>query len=83
MSGTEEVDRLVFAGALDKDEVTDVQGKDAIQLDGAAQFPDFAGVLARSAQVGADVAITLDGANIVTLSGVGLRSLQANDFLFA
>ena len=61
--------------------VSDLEGKDVIQLN-ASQFTDFAGVLAKSAQVGGDVVITLDASNSITLHGVALNSLQSNDFLF-
>jgi predicted extracellular nuclease len=81
LSGGVGVDRFVFSGAFGKDVVTDFEAKDFIQL-GASQFVDFAGVLAKSAQVGADVVITLDASNSITLQGVTLGSLQSDDFLF-
>lgn len=81
LSGGVGVDRFVFSGAFGKDVVTDFEAKDVIQL-GASQFVDFAGVLAKSAQVGADVVITLDASNSITLQGVTLGTLQSDDFLF-
>jgi predicted extracellular nuclease len=81
LSGGVGADRFIFTGAFGKDVVSDFEGKDTIQLD-ASQFVDFAGVLAKSAQIGADVVITLNAANSITLQGVTLGSLQSNDFLF-
>ncbi len=45
-------------------------------------FPSFADVLLASAQVGANVVITVDGDNSITLQNVQLASLQPDDFLF-
>ncbi|MEW5684356.1 MAG: Calx-beta domain-containing protein [Pseudomonadota bacterium] len=81
LSGGVGVDRFIFTGTFGKDVVSDFESKDVIQLD-TAQFTDFAGVLAKSAQVGGDVVITLDASNSITLQGVTLGSLQSNDFLF-
>jgi len=75
-------DRFVFDGAFGHDAVTDFGNGDRIQLDDA-QFADFAAVLAKSAQVGDDVVITLDAGNVITLQDVLLSSLKTGDFLFA
>ncbi|WP_309091862.1 Ig-like domain-containing protein, partial [Phenylobacterium sp.] len=75
-------DRFVFEGAFGRDVVTDFGNDDRIQLDDA-QFADLAAVLAKSAQAGDDVVITLDAGNVITLQDVQLSSLKASDFLFA
>jgi hypothetical protein len=45
-------------------------------------FSDFQAVLNASQQVGADVVITLDSCDVITLQHVQLSSLHASDFLF-
>ena len=45
-------------------------------------FAGYAGVLSHMSQVGADVVITYDGSNAVTLKGVTLASLSSADFVF-
>ena len=82
LSGGKGPDRFAFEGAFGHDRVLDLSNDDRIALDDA-QFANFASVLANAAQVGSDVVITLDPANSITLAGVQLSSLQANDFLFA
>ena len=47
-----------------------------------SMFANFAAVQSHMAQVGADVVITLDGANAVTVKGVTLASLSLADFDF-
>jgi uncharacterized protein len=74
-------DRFVFEGAFGRDTVADYGPGDRIVLDDA-QFADFAAVLARAAQVGDDVVITVDAANSITLSDVLVADLKANGFLF-
>jgi predicted extracellular nuclease len=81
LSGGVGVDRFVFSGDFGKDVITDWEAKDVIQLD-ASQFANFAFVQSHSAQVGADVVITLDATHTITLQNVTLGSLQSNDFLF-
>jgi len=79
--GGDGADRFVFSGAFGTDVVSDFQANDVIQLD-AAQFASFGAVQAAASQVGADVVITLNAANTITLSGVTLASLNSGDFLF-
>ena len=54
---------------------------DFLQFDDGV-FANFDAVLAASQQVGADVLITLDGANSIRLLNVDLANLHANDFMF-
>jgi hypothetical protein len=75
-------DVFVFAGAFGHDMVVDLSGEDVIRLD-HAEFADFGAVLSHASQVGGDVVITLDAANSITLLGVQLVDLKANDFVFA
>jgi hypothetical protein len=53
---------------------------DVIQVD-ASLFANFAAIQSHAAQVGAHTVITYDAANTITLTGVSLSSLNANDFL--
>ncbi len=48
----------------------------------AARFSGFAAVTARSTQLGADTVIADEGGQNLTLQGVSLASLQADDFRF-
>jgi len=80
--GGKDGDRFVFGGDFGADVVADFSNGDRIVLDDA-QFANFASVMTHANQVGADVVITLDGANSITLLGVQLSSLKANDYLFA
>jgi Ca2+-binding RTX toxin-like protein len=79
-------DTFVFAPAafghdMIFDFVAGAGSEDVIQFD-QDDFADFAAVLAASAQDGADVVITLDAANSVTLQDVVLANLHQDDFLF-
>jgi len=81
LGGAAGPDRFDFSGAFGHDRVLDFAGDDRIQLDDG-QFADFAAVQAAANQVGADVVITLNAANTITLQGVTLGSLNSGDFLF-
>ena len=74
-------DLFVFNAGFGKDIITDLKNKDQIQFE-AGLFPDAESVLMASKQVGNNVVITLDEDNTITLLGVKLSSLQADDFLF-
>jgi Ca2+-binding RTX toxin-like protein len=78
-------DRFVFAPGFGKDIVSDFAAGaavvDVIELDQLV-FADFASVRAASEQVGANVVITADLSNTITLNNVQLSSLHANDFMF-
>ena len=77
-------DTLVMTVGGGSDTVTDfshAQG-DRIDLSAFASFPVLPDVLAASHQSGADAVITL-GSGSLTLQGVQLSSLTAQDFLFS
>lgn len=81
LTGGVGADRFVFSGTFGNDLVTDFEANDVIQLD-ASQFASFGAVQAAAVQSGADVVITLNAANTITLANVTLASLNAGDFLF-
>lgn len=56
-------------------------GQDVIELP-RSLAADFAAVLNRSQQIGANAIINIDAADAITLPGVALSSLTAGDFLF-
>ena len=60
----------------------DVAGHDVIQLE-HTPLTDFASVQAASQQVGSDVVISLNLHDTITLTGVDLHALTANDFHLA
>lgn len=74
-------DQFVFLGAFGHDKLIDFENEDRIVLDDA-QFANFAAVMAGAQQNGANVVITLDAANSITLQNVTVGSLNAGDFLF-
>jgi serralysin len=73
-------DLFVFNTGFGKDIITDFKNQDQIQFEDGL-FEDPQSVLEASEQVGDNVVITLDEANTITLLGVKLSSLQADDFL--
>jgi Ca2+-binding RTX toxin-like protein len=80
-------DRFFFSVGHDADRITDFSAGaavgDVIKFFGFGTALDsFAEVIAASAQVGADVVITLGGGDQITLAGVTLANLSANDFEF-
>jgi hypothetical protein len=81
MSGGNGNDLFVFEAGFGHDTITAFQSNDRIQFD-SALFADFDAVLEASEHVGNDTVITLDAGNTITLQGVQIASLQANDFLF-
>ena len=54
---------------------------DVIQVD-TALFANFAAIQSAAQQVGSNTVISSDAANTITLTGVTLSNLNANDFLF-
>ena len=73
-------DTFVFSGNIGKDTIADFQSaNDVVQLDHNA-FASFADVLAHAAQVGPDVAITMDAANSITLHDTLIAQLTIHDF---
>ncbi len=81
MTGGSGNDLFAFAAGFGIDVITDFQSNDRVQFDDAL-FANFAAVIDASHQDGANTVITLDVGNTITLQGVQLTSLQANDFLF-
>jgi RTX calcium-binding nonapeptide repeat (4 copies) len=74
-------DTFVFAADFGHDTVTDFRSGNHIAFEDGV-FGDFQSLLAASHQVGADIVITLDTDNTITLQHVQLSSLHASDFLF-
>jgi VCBS repeat-containing protein len=74
-------DRFVFSGGFGHDVVTDFSHGDILQVDHAL-FANFNDLLSHAHQVGADVVITYDAADTVTLTAVQLTSRHASDFAF-
>jgi Ca2+-binding RTX toxin-like protein len=78
-------DSFVFDNAFGKDTVVGFvaagAGHDTIDFS-TAVFANFAAVHSHMAQSGANVIITLDSADTITLKGVTLASLTAGDFTF-
>jgi Ca2+-binding RTX toxin-like protein len=74
-------DTFVLGPGFGHDEITDFTNADRIEFDGGL-FGSFQAVQAASQQVGNDTVITLDADDSITLQGVALKSLRANDFRF-
>ncbi|MDB2437672.1 calcium-binding protein, partial [Hellea sp.] len=78
-------DSFVFSSSWGQDTITDFDALsdfETIDLSGVSNIDNFADLLANHvAQVGADVVIT-DQGNTLTLTGVNLADLDANDFNF-
>jgi Ca2+-binding RTX toxin-like protein len=79
-------DHFVFNGPFGKQTVTDftpgaTTAGDQIWIDHAV-VADFAHLLALARQAGADVTITVDKADVLTLHNVGLSALHSGDFFF-
>ena len=73
-------DIFVFSSNIGKDTIADFQtANDVIQLDHNA-FASFADVLAHAAQLGTDVAITMDAANSITLHNTMITQLTTHNF---
>jgi Ca2+-binding RTX toxin-like protein len=85
LDGGAGTDSFVFDKAFGKDIVTGFvatgAAHDTIDFS-TAVFANFAAVHSHMAQSGADVVITLDASDTVTLKGVTLASLTAGDFTF-
>jgi serralysin len=78
LTGGNGPDQFVFNAGFGDDVITDLKDNDLIQFDDEL-FESPEAVLLASEQVGEDTVITA-GTNTVTLLGVQLSSLQANDF---
>jgi Ca2+-binding RTX toxin-like protein len=81
LAGGTGADLLVFNVDFGADTVTGFDSSDRLQFDDEL-FATPEAVLAAAAQVGNNTVIT-SGANSVTLLGVALASLQANDIVIA
>ena len=60
----------------------DVAGNQDVISFSSSVFTDFTAVQAASAQVGANVVITYDATNKITINNVLFSSLDATDFTF-
>jgi Ca2+-binding RTX toxin-like protein len=78
-------DTFWFEASFGHDVVSDFvatgAGHDMINFS-TALFANYAAVQSHMAQVGADVVITYDGSNALSLKGVTLASLSSADFNF-
>jgi len=81
LTGGNGSDTSVFGVGFGHDLVTDFRSGDHIAFQDGV-FSDFQAVLNASQQVGADVVITLDSGDVITLQHVQLASLHASDFVF-
>jgi Big-like domain-containing protein/hemolysin type calcium-binding protein len=84
LTGGSGADNFVFSNSVfGKDTITDFAATganhDVLQFDHGV-FASGAAALAHAAQVGANVVITYDAANTITLTGAHLNQLSANDF---
>jgi hypothetical protein len=84
LTGRSGADNFVFSNALfGKDTITDFAatgaGHDVLQFDHSI-FATNAVALAHATQVGNNVVVAYDAADTVTLTGVNLHQLSANDF---
>lgn len=73
LTGGAGVDMFVFKSRFDYDVITDFSAGNVLQFDPSV-FANSAAVAAKAVQVGADVVITYDAANTVTLIGVVLAN---------
>lgn len=86
VGGTED-DRFNFAPGLGADLIVDFEGGagsgDVIGLFGfGASLDSFTEAIAAATQIGANVVIDLGGGDSITLQGVAIASLDADDFAF-
>ena len=79
-------DQIWFGVGDGKDTVNDFAGGagagDVLYLAKALGVTSFAEVQAKAAQVGASTVITFDAGTVITLAGVTLTALSADDFAF-
>lgn len=80
-------DTFIFTGTFGNDKVTDFQGGagagDVLQLSLGAAFDTFAEVIAAANEVGGNTVLDFGSQGSVTLEGVSLSKLAADDFLFS
>jgi len=87
LAGGAGTDLFVFRPGDGADRIADFAAgagsEDKIFIDNGAARPDsFADILAAASQVGADTVIDLGGGDQITLLGVDVGALAADDFLF-
>jgi Ca2+-binding RTX toxin-like protein len=75
-------DTFIFDAFFGHDVITDFSSNETIVF-GWGTFVDFADVLDSAQDVGGSAVITLDEVNSITLSGVSVSALSADDFVFA
>ncbi|MBI4183235.1 MAG: right-handed parallel beta-helix repeat-containing protein [Proteobacteria bacterium] len=85
LEGGDGDDLFVFADGDGADTIADFTPgagtDDAIDLTGVSAVASFADVQARAVQLGGDTFIDLDGGDSITLLGVNLGDLDADDFV--
>jgi len=82
LTGGNSPDLFVFGRDFGRDLITDFDAKnEKIQMS-PAMAGSFADLKAQAAQVGGDVVITFDAANVLTLQDVKLSALGAGNFIF-
>jgi Ca2+-binding RTX toxin-like protein len=85
LTGNAGNDTFVFHAGFGLDTISDFSAGAAIgnviQVD-ASLFADFAAIQSHASQVGSNTVITYDAGNTITLTGVSISALNANDFLF-
>jgi len=75
-------DIFVFLDNFGHDTVTDFSaGHDQLDLSDVSGMSSYAALKAHMAQSGADVVISLDSGDTITLSGVTLSDLHKSDFI--
>jgi Ca2+-binding RTX toxin-like protein len=85
LAGGSKADTFNFAGRFGNDTITDFDPSSATHdfiHFAHNDFADFTAVQAHMVQVGADVVITLDANNTITLQNVTLANLVTGDFTF-
>ncbi|MFC2968175.1 calcium-binding protein [Acidimangrovimonas pyrenivorans] len=86
LTGGDKADKFIFAGAFGEDTITDFQtaGTDEkINLAGVAEITSFQDLTAHHLTEVAGNAVIDDGlGNTITLDGVAMADLLANDFIF-
>ncbi len=86
MTGGADADTFIFADGFGVDVITDFDALndfERIDLSAVGSIVDLADLMANHvSQVGADVVIDALGGNLITLVGVSLADLDANDFVF-
>ena len=76
--GGSQSDTFVFRAGFGSDRIEGFESEDVIEMS-AGRFANTAALLAQARQVGGDTVI-VSGGDVLTLQGVNLASLQADDF---